>query len=582
VKLRLFLDELKRRHVVRVTGFYLVAAWVLIQVADTVFPAFGPAWEPHVRTVVLICAAGLPVTLLLGWFFDLTPRGVVRTLPLDIQPDGLPAAAPPRTAQVSRAFGFVGLGIVVALVGFAAISNYVPHGASEAVESVAVLPFRGVGDEYAYLADGLAEELRTRLAQIPALHVAGRTLPEASGTADSDVREVGRLMQVEAVIDGTIRKFGDSLRVTVNLTASNTGRLLWSENFRASTSDLFAVQEEIAGKVMDRLRVRLAGSQAVQDYALRSGEGFDLFLKASASLHERTDADLRAALTFYEQATHVDPTFDRAYAGLAKTYAVLPAFGDFPVSEALRKGSQAAAKAIELNPQLGEAYAALGQIAQNFQWDMATALRSYRRAVRFSPSDPTAHQWYAEALMLTGELDAAAAEIEQALELDPLSPAALNVRAYQQLLAGQTERSIRSLQQLVRANDGFALGHMFLGFAALYVKDWSTATDALATGAPQLGPDLGTIIAAASGQGSAEAAVEAIMRLEARWSPSYVALLYMAVGAPDHAIRTLERGFKAGVDANFPYVLVHPIFKPISSDPRYKAIIEEIGLTPAR
>ena len=294
------------------------------------------------------------------------------------------------------------------------------------------------------------------------------------------------------------------------------------------------------------------------------------------------EADLRAALTFYEQAARVDPTFDRAYAGLAKTYAVLPTFGDFPVSEALRKGSQAAAKALELNPQLGEAYAALGQIAQNFQWDMGTALRSYRRAVRFSPNDPTAHQWYAEGLMLTGDLDAAAAEIEQALDLDPLSPAALHVRAYQQLLAGQADRAIRSFQQLLRANEGFALGHVHLGFAALYARNWNAAADALVLGAPQLGPDLGLIIAAASGQGNVQAAVEAVARLESRMPPSYVGLLYVAIGAHDHAIRMLEQGFDQGNDANFPYTIVHPLLKPLHDNDRFRRIVEEIGVTPAR
>ena len=568
----------------RVAGFYLVGAWVLIQVADTVFPAFGPAWEPHVRTVVLLCAAGLPVALLLGWFFDLTPRGVVRTLPRPEAEAEAPAATAAPAAHASRALGFVGLGVLVAIVGFAAISNYIPHfgGTADSVESVAVLPFRGVGNEHAYLADGLAEELRTRLAQIPALHVAGHTLPAAPGNATADVREIGRLLKVEAVIDGTIRTFGDSLRVTVNLTEISTGRLLWSENFRAAKRDLFAVQEEIAGKVLDRLRVRLAGGRPATESEIRSGEGFDLFLKASASLHERTDADLRAALAFYEQATRVDPTFDRAYAGLAKTYAVLPSFGRFPVSEALRKGSQAAAKALELNPQLGEAYAALGQIAQNFQWDMSTALRSYRRAVRFSPNDPIAHQWYAEALMLTGDLRAAEAEIEEALELDPLSPAALNARAYLQLLSGQTGQAIRSFQQLLRGNESFSVGCNHLGFAALFAKDWNTAADAFVMGAPELGPDLGTIIAAASGQGSVQSAIDALSRIENRWAPSYVALLYAAIGAREHALRVLEAGFEQGSDANFLYLIVHPLLRSLHADARFQAIVEEIGVVPAR
>jgi TolB-like protein/tetratricopeptide (TPR) repeat protein len=577
MNLRRFYDELKRRHVLRVTGVYLVGVWVVVEVATTVFPLLG--WSEGAERLVLIAGIiGLPVVVVLAWLFDLTPEGLHRTVSA-IQPpsDAVEAA---RGRPRSRAIGFVGVGIIIALIGFAAIGRYTgaraPH-----IQSIAVLPFVDLSQEHnqEYFTEGVTEEIMSRLARV-GLRVAARTSSFAFKGQNLEIDEIARRLNVQAVLEGSIRREGDSVRVTVTLIDAATQSVIWGESFDRGVAGIFAIQDEIAGAIVDALKLKLA-PETTRPAAgrTRNVAAQELYFKGLKAWHEGTDQQLRAALQFFDQAIAADSTYALAYAGLAKTYAVLPTFGDYPVFDALTKGKQAAAHATALTPNLAEAHAALGQIAQNLEWDLNTALQNYRNALRASPNDATAHQWYAEALVMTGDLATAANEITRALELDPLSAPAKNLRAYQMLLRGDYAAANRLYQILQREHPGFEFGKLNSALAALTARQYGDAAQALVAAFPEFGPDVGVYIAAISDGSDRVEARSIVSRIEATQRPAVAAILYAAIGDRARAVDLLEQAYRTASDASLPYWLLHPLLTPLRSDQRFQEIARGVGIT---
>ena len=585
-----FFGELKRRHVMRVVGLYLVGAWIMIQVAATVFPLFG--WpEAAATAVVIIAVLGLPVVALLAWVFDITPQGIQRTSEMDAAGISITDTVSDVQLQLeahqrrfaARAMGFVGVGILVALVGFAAFGKY---GASKgsakaAVESIAVLPFedQSPSRDQEYFTDGLAEEILNQLAQVEGLRVAGRTSSFAFKGQNVESAQIGQRLGVQAILEGSVRRENDNVRVTARLVNTENSSVIWVKSYDLKVSSMLAIQDTISTAIVDALKLRLSNTPELAAGATTNAQAQDLYYKGLKALNQRTDADLQVALEYFQQATEADTGYALAHAGLAKTYAVLPTVSNFSVVEALRKGNESAARALALHPRLGEAYAALGQLAQNLEWDLTSALRNYNRAVKFNPNDAAAHQWYSEALMMTGDLSNASAEIERALEIDPLSPAARNVRAYQMMLRGDLLGAVRAYQNLLRESPGFTVGQLNYAFAALAAKDYSAAAEGLIAALPRFAPDVATLIGAASGQSNKQPAIAAIKALEGAQPASIIVLLYAAIGAKSQAMAALEEAFEASEDANFPYVLVHPLLAPLRAESKFQDIARTVGVT---
>lgn len=548
--------ELRRRHVIRVTGLYLVAAWVMVEAAATIFPVLG--WSERAAQLVLFAALlGLPVVFTIAWLYE------ARSI-----------RAPVRTA------GLLGLGMVITLIGFAAISRY-PSSAASRIESIAVLPFVDLSPSHdqGYFTDGVTEELMNRLSHA-GLTVAARTSSFAFKGQNLEVSEIARRLNVQAILEGSIRREGDSLRISVKLIDARTQSVIWGDSFDRNASSIFAIQDEISQSIVEALKLKLTpeATRLARRAGTRSVEAQELYFKGLKEWHDGTDAQLRAALTYFEQAVAADSTYALAYAGIAKTYAVLPAFGDFPAFDALTLGKQAAARAAALDAGLGDAHAALGQIAQNLEWDIATALKHYRNALRASPNDATAHQWYAEGLLLSGDLVAASNEIARALELDPLSAPAKNLRAYQLLLRRDHAAAIRMYQILVREHPSFRFGQLNLALAALAVAEYGDAAQALVAALPQFGPDVGVYISATSNASERAAAVRLVERIEQTQRASVAALLYAAIGDREHALEHLEQAYRTASDANLPYWLLHPLLDPLRSNKRFQEVARGVGV----
>ncbi|HEY0673309.1 MAG TPA: tetratricopeptide repeat protein [Longimicrobiales bacterium] len=571
MNLRKFSDELSRRHVVRALVTYCVAAWVVIEVSSTVAPLLG--FSAAIPRFIAITAIGLlPIAVLLAWFYDLTRSGVRRTPDLD----PATAASLPRRRTAPRALGFIALGALITVVGFAAFNVRARGGHSTHIESIAVLPFADLSPAHdqEYFTDGVTEELMNRLART-GIRVAARTSTFAYKGRSVDPQIIAEELRVQAILEGSIRRDGNRLRISATLIDATDGAVLWRDSFERTDSSIFAIQDEISGAIVDALRLKLAGGKSSSTNNLAAQE---LYFKGLKAFHDGNDPQLRAALQYFDQAIALDSTYALAHAGLAKTYAVLPAFGDYPVADALSRGNLAAARAIALQSDLGEAYAARGQIAQNLEWDLKSALAHYQRALRTSPNDASTHQWYAEALLMTGDLRTAQSEIDRALTIDPLSATAQNLRAYQALLRADGANALRIYQLLLREHPEFRFGFLNYAFAALAEREYGDAAQALVSAFPQFGPDVGVFVAAASGQGDRTEAAQLIDRIAQTEHTSVIALLQMAIGDRAAALKTLEIALQNANDANLPYWLIHPLFRPMRNDARFRKILNDVGV----
>ncbi len=570
MNLRNFFDELSRRHVVRAAVTYGAGAWIAIEVVSTTAPLLGiPDTAP--RFVALGAVVLFPVVVLFAWFYDFTRAGLRRTA--DVDP-AMPASR--RRPAATQALGLIVLGVVITILGIAAFNARQPRSHARHIESIAVLPFADLSPQHdqEYFTDGVTEELMNRLAHA-GIRVAARTSTFAFKGTNASIATIARQLRVEAVLEGSIRREGNRLRINATLIDATDGALLWSDSFERTDSSIFAIQDEISKAIVDALQLELAGAEGSTNNLAAQ----ELYFKGLKAFHAGTDAELRAALQYFDQAVALDSTYALAYAGLARTFAVLPAFGDFPVTEALARGSAAAARASALQPQLGDADAARGQIAQNLEWDISGALAHYRRALRSNPNDAAAHQWYAEALLMSGDLPGAQNEIQRALEIDPLSATAQNLRAYSLLVRGEAANALRAWHLLLRQNPDFRFGFLNLAFAALADREYGDAAQALVAAFPEFGPDLAEVVAAASGQGAPDHARRVIAAIAQDEHGSVAALFFAAIGDRTAALESLERALAGASDASLPYWLLHPLFRPLHNDPRFRKVVRDVGVS---
>lgn len=584
--------ELQRRHVLRVVGAYAVAAWVLVEVYTTIQPILLEQYEWTNRLVVILALAGFPVVYALAWIFDITPEGIRRTIPLPESAAEPPPEARGRRILTARATGFFGLGILVAIVGIAAYAGYSHDGGAAGadaapIESIAVLPFVDMspGQDQEFFSDGVTEELLNRLASVPELRVAARTSSFAFKGRSQDVREIGRRLGVQSVLEGSVRRERDRVRVSTQLIDVATGYQLWTDTFEGDATSVFELQDDIANAVVDALRQRFAATPEAGRRGTSSVRAYELYLLGLKRWNGRNDRDLRQALVHFQDAIEEDPQFALAYAALAQTYAILPAYGAYAVDSAVVLGSTAAAQAIAFDPSIAGAYAAMGQIVQNFEWDLRGAESYYRRALRYQPGDATAHQWYAETLMLLGRYAEAATHVDRVLAADPLAPAALFIDAFLKLARGRLDDALATWRDVVRLHPEFAAGmtqHAFAAIAGQRLDEAAASVDRLALLTPEHAAFYGAVAAAlreaaadAPGGRPARDAARGALRAAHGITPSERAAWHMALDDPDAALAALEHGF-AQHDVNLPFMLVHPLMTPLRDRAQFRSIAAEL------
>jgi TolB-like protein/DNA-binding winged helix-turn-helix (wHTH) protein/Flp pilus assembly protein TadD len=505
-------------------------------------------------------------------------------------PGAVSAGAPQRRLSPTRSI--IGALALVIIVGLSILSVWRFRSRASAptgIRSIAVLPLENLSGEASqnYFADGMTDELITDLAQISALRVISRTSVMVYKGARKPLPQIARELNVDAVVEGTVLRSGDQVRITAQLIEASTDKHLWSQSYEGELRDTLALQNRVASAIADQIRINLTPQEqaALKNVRVVNPEAYESYLKGRYFWNKRTADGLKAARAYFQQAIDEDPKYAQAYSGLADTYALL---GDWQYAvmtpkEAFPKAKAAAIKALELDSTLGEAHNSLAFVLDGFDWDFDSAGKEFQRAIELNPGYATAHHWYAWHLSLLGRYDDAIAEMRKAENLDPLS-LIINADFAELLgLAHSYDESIRQSRKTIEMDPNFALAHNQLAQAYLQKRMYDEAVAELQK-AVKLSGDSPTCIAnlarAYVAAGKRNEAVKLLGDLKKRSNPGYsnaseIAMIYISLGDTDQAVNWLEKGYEERFN---PGVLLRPGFDPLRSDPRFEELMRRIGL----
>jgi TolB-like protein/Tfp pilus assembly protein PilF len=455
-------------------------------------------------------------------------------------------------------------------------------------KSIAVLPFDNLSEDKAnaYLAEGIQDEILTRLAKIADLKVISRTSTAKYKSAPASLREIGEQLGVANILEGSVQKAGDQLRINVQLLDATNDAHVWAETFDRDANDIFLVESEIAKTVADKLRANLNDPEAAAIAArpTENTEAHRLYLLGRFFWNKRTAADFRKAMDYFQQAIDLDPGYALAYAGLADAYVLLSGFSAASPKESLPQAKAAALKALELDDTLGEAHTVLAQAIFAYDFDVQHANREFRRAIELNPNYATAHQWYAESGLATQKrFDEAIAEMHRALELDPLS-VIINADVGTIFIdAGRYPEAIAQLRKTVEMDPGFYYAHWNLGQVLELTGHLEEAkaeyekADKL-SGDPLARAFLGHLYAKMGEKQKARAILADLRRPHpGTYLSSYnLALVHLGLGEIDDALRELEQTYEARDGYNIAFINVDPMLDPLRSDPRFQALAAKV------
>jgi TolB-like protein/tetratricopeptide (TPR) repeat protein len=461
---------------------------------------------------------------------------------------------------------------------------------SVAVKSIAVLPFVNVGAGDEYFSEGMSDELSAALGRVPGMQVASRTSTFAFKGESVDVRDVRRRLRVDAVLEGRVRRAGDRLRVTAQLTDATNGLSLWADSYERQSQDVFAVQDDIARSIAAALQVRLAAPVASPRETRGTADltAYDLYLRGRYHWHRRGAENLRQAMSYFERAIQRDPSFARAHAGLAIAAVLLPEYTDVADERALERRAEAAVeRALVLDSTIAEAYAARG-LARVHAWDWSGAEEAYRAALRFDPRYATGYQWYGELLYHLGRGDESVAAMRRSAELDPLSPIAAVALSSALYKAGYLADAIREGDRAIELAPNLSVAHAVLARAHLSAGNGEAAYREY-TRASELQPELRAMnvaqvgyVAAKTGRRSeAERARSELERSAARGQASPFALMwiYLGLGDETRAAELFERSVERhDKQLSVFSVRMEPTLDPIRNTPQFQRGLARMGL----
>jgi TolB-like protein/DNA-binding winged helix-turn-helix (wHTH) protein/Flp pilus assembly protein TadD len=489
----------------------------------------------------------------------------------------------------SRAWKLSVLALLLIVASLAAWKLHSRNRPAPTIRSLAVLPFESLSSDTSqdYFADGMTDELISDLGQISALRVISRTSVMGYKHARKPLPEIARELNVDAVVEGTVLRSGDRVRITAQLIEAPADKHLWSHSYEGELQNTLTLQNEVAQAIADQIRINLSPQEqaALKNVKVVNPEAYESFLKGRYFWNKRTADGLKVALAYFNQAIDEDPNYAQAYSGLADTYALLGdwQFAVMTPKEALPKAKAAAIRALQLDSALGEAHNSLAFCLDGFDWDFDSAGKEFRRAIELNPGYATAHHWYAWHLALLGKNDEAIVEMKKAVNLDPLSLVINADLAELLLLSHSYDESIEQSRKTIEMDPNFALAHNQLGQAYLqkHMNDEAVAelqkAVQLSGGSPTSIANLARAYVASNKTSEAE---KLLNDLKARSNPggslaAEIAAIYAALGDRDQAMNWLEKGFKERFN---PGVLLRPGFDPFRSDPRFKDLQRRIGL----
>jgi TolB-like protein/Flp pilus assembly protein TadD len=585
VNLPNFFAELQRRHVYKVGAAYAVAGWLVVQIVTQVFPIFEVSALAQ-RLIVLVIVAGFPFTLILTWLFDITPKGIVRT-------DNLPATGESHVMQRERVGMDRKMNYVLALLLVTAIGYFVldrtllrrdSAQASSDAKSIAVLPLVNTSGDPGndYFSDGLSEELIAVLAKIPGLKIIGRSSSFLFKGKSDDSRSIGEKLGVATLLEGSVRKQGDRVRIVAELINAADGRALWSETYDRELKDVFAVQSEIATAVTEQLKIKLLGAPAKSDAAPSNDNlaAYNALQQGTFYFRLGTEEGTRKATEFYGEAIRLDPRYALAYANLASAWRQLGTTwlgGGAEAKEAFAKARNAAQTALSLAPDLSAAHEALGYVLLTSDLDFAGAETELRAAEKLASADAGPKGALCILLGAQGRLAESENVARQALALDPLGVIRYLNLARVLIGGGRYDEAEAALRKAVALQPAAARLHVHL-----------TTIDVLrgnATGAlqnAQLEPpgswrDYALALArqTQSDRAAADAALQKIINENAVTSPFQIAAVYGLRNEPDKMFEWLDRAYTER-DSGLTQLLVTPFILTHKNDPRFAAFCQKL------
>jgi adenylate cyclase len=578
---RNFFAELKRRNVYKVAVAYAIVGWLLVQIATQVFPFLEiPAWV--IRLVIALVAIGFPIALIVAWAFELTPEGIKRTEDVDL------------TIKRSRS----GAWIYIAAVGVALsvslffVGRYTAHDNRSAppadlpAKSIAVLPFDNLSrdPDNAFFAEGVQDEILTRLAKVADLKVIARTSTAKFKSAPENLPDIAKQLGVLNILEGSVQKANDQVRVNVQLVNAMTNAHLWAEIYDRKLTDIFAVESEIAKTIAASLQAKLTGSEknAISKKPTENPEAHELYLKGRYFWNRRNTASLRKAGDYFQRAIDLDPTYALAYAGLADVHSLLPVYAGTAPKDDVPKALAAARKAVELDGNLAEAHTSLGNaLVSNAQLKLAEP--EFRRALELNPNYATAHQWLAECLFAQGRFPESLAENERAHELDPLSLIINSSYASSLSGVGRYDDAVKQARKTLDLDPDLIPGHEILGQT---YEDEGKLDEAIAEyrKANEIEPtpsNFAMLAHAYAKTGRAAETRKILDRLTALSAQRYVgayplAIVHLALGEKEEALHLLEQSlFERDIllQGLFGSIKIDKRLDPLRNDPRFQKLV---------
>jgi len=586
MKSRNFFSELKRRNVYKVAIAYGVVAWLLLQAASILFPTFeAPPWT--MKVFVALTALGFPIALIIAWAFELTPEGLKRTEFADELPKKSAASRVWISVVVVAGSIFVGLFF---LGRYSATSKQ--SGLTKVpAKSIAVLPFENLSGnpENAYFTDGIQEEILMRLAKIADLKVISRTSTARYKSSPDNLREIAKQLGVANVLEGSVQRSADQVRVNVQLINALTDAHLWAEAYDRELTDIFAVESDIATTIAETLQVKLTGSEkaAIAKRPTANTKAYEFYLKGRFFWNKRTPDGIKQAIVQFQQSIERDPNFALGHAGLADSYIALTFYNFAAPHESMPKAKESAIKALALDNTVAEAHASLAHVLMNYDWNWSAAEKEFKRSIELKPDYATAHEWYAiHYLTATGRLEEAVQEMEKALELEPASLVMNTFMGATLYYAGRYDEAIDQCRRTVEMDPNFAVAHWHLGLAYEQKQVFDAAIEefqkaiSLSGGSPLMKAALGHAYAKSQKKHEANKILGELDELsKQQYVSAYeVAAIYVALRNNEQAFQLLGKAYTEH-SFHLVYLNVWPQFKSVSADPRFQDLVQRIGLS---
>jgi TolB-like protein/Flp pilus assembly protein TadD len=568
--------ELRRRNVLRAGAFYAAAAWLLVQIATQVFPFYDlPSWA--VRWVIGALACGFPFWIAFAWFYEFTPEGLKRES--EVEPHES------ITHHTGRKLDFAIIGVLAVAVVLLVTDRFVlHHGVNDEAaipvteHSIAVLPFVDMssGKDQEYFSDGISEELLNLLAKIPQLQVTARTSSFSFKGKEVAIPEIARALHVANVLEGSVRKSGNAVRITAQLIRAGTDTHLWSQTYDRKLDDIFAIQDEIAADVVKQLKLTLLG--AAPKVRATDPEAYALYLQAGQLGRQFTAEAFQQSDALYRKVLAIDPRYAPAWHGLSRNFCLETGQGILPGKEGFAQAREAAMKALVIDPDYAPAHAQLGWIAIYDDNDLAGAAQHSARALALDPADPSALTASATLLQSLGRLDEALALDEALVRRDPVNVNALFNLGYHQRMAGRLDAAIASFRTVLSLSPSNGGTHCQLGIALLLKGDAKGALAESEQETSEIYKMIGLPMAyhKLGRKADSDAALAVLIAKYEKDAPSNIASVNAYRGKADQAFEWLDKAIEYG-DGGLGEIVTDNLFDDIHADPRWLPFLRKVG-----